>query len=166
MQQLIPRQSRHEPVHRSGCARISQYKTDGRRDTVIRFRRYWVLPRRRQLLVDGRPVDLGGRAFDLLIVLLDAAGALVTKTEIMSRVWPSTVVDEGNLKVQMSALRKVLSEDRDVIKTVHGRGYVFTGEVTTAPTEPSTATVRWGMAPRSLCAKSLPQRRKPAAISR
>ena len=43
---------------------------------------------------------------------------------------------EGNLKVQMSALRKVLNEDRDVIKTVHGRGYVFTGEVTMASVEP------------------------------
>jgi DNA-binding winged helix-turn-helix (wHTH) protein len=44
-------------------------------------------------------------------------------------------VEEGNLKVQMSALRKVLSEDRDVIKTIHGRGYVFASEVTAAPAE-------------------------------
>jgi DNA-binding response OmpR family regulator len=48
----------------------------------------------------------------------------------MSRVWPDIVVDESNLKVQMAALRKVLKKDRDIIKTVHGRGYVFTREIT------------------------------------
>jgi DNA-binding winged helix-turn-helix (wHTH) protein len=70
------------------------------------------------------------------MVLIRAPGTLVTKNEIVSRVWPDVVVAEGNLKVQMSALRKVLNEDRDVIKTVHGRGYVFTGEVTMASVEP------------------------------
>jgi FixJ family two-component response regulator/DNA-binding winged helix-turn-helix (wHTH) protein len=95
-----------------------------------------VLPRARKLIVDRQPVELGGRAFDLLMVLIRAPGTLVTKNEIVSRVWPDVVVAEGNLKVQMSALRKVLNEDRDVIKTVHGRGYVFTGEVTMASVEP------------------------------
>jgi DNA-binding winged helix-turn-helix (wHTH) protein len=102
------------------------------------------LPRARQLLVDGQPVEFGGRAFDLLMVLIGAPGTLVTKNEIMSRVWPDTVVEEGNLKVQMAALRKVLREDRDVIKTVHGRGYVFASEVTTAPAEPDALTAPWG----------------------
>jgi DNA-binding winged helix-turn-helix (wHTH) protein len=49
----------------------------------------------------------------------------------MSRVWSDRVVEESNLKVQMSALRRILNADQDVIKTVHGRGYVFTSEVTT-----------------------------------
>src|ERR1700737_4494121 len=105
-------------------------------DAVIRFGGFSVLPRARQLLVDGQPVGLGSRAFDLLMVLIEAPGTLVTKNEIMSRVWPDTVVEESNLKVQMSALRRVLNADRDVIKTVHGRGYVFTSEVTTTSIEP------------------------------
>src|ERR1700737_3620158 len=135
-------------------------------DAVIRFGGFSVLPRARQLLVDGQPVGLGSRAFDLLMVLIEAPGTLVTKNEIMSRVWPDTVVEESNLKVQMSALRRVLNADRDVIKTVHGRGYVFTGEVTTASIEPD-ALARPGSEPTpptSLSASSSP-RRQWAAVS-
>jgi len=106
-------------------------------DVVIRFGRCCVLPRARQLLVDGRPAALGGRAFDLLLALIRERGSLLTKNEIMSRVWPNTVVAEENLKVQMATLRKVLNEDQNAIKTVHGRGYVFTGEVTTTSVDPN-----------------------------
>ena len=88
------------------------------------------------MLVDGQPIELGSRAFDLLMVLIGAPGILVTKKEIISRVWPETVVEESNLKVQMSALRRVLNADRDVIKTVHGRGYVFTVEASAASIQP------------------------------
>jgi DNA-binding winged helix-turn-helix (wHTH) protein len=105
------------------------------RDAVFWSGRFYVLPGARQLLVDGQPVELGGRAFDLLMVLIEAPGTLITKREIMSRVWPDRVVEESNLKMQMSALRRVLNADRDVIKTVHGRGYVFTREVTIASTK-------------------------------
>ena len=105
-------------------------------DGGVRFGRFCVLPRARQLLVDGQPIELGSRAFDLLMALIGAPGILITKREIISRVWPDTVVEESNLKVQMSALRRVLNADRDVIKTVHGRGYVFTSEVTTTSIEP------------------------------
>jgi len=105
-------------------------------DGGVRFGRFCVLPRARQLLVDGQPVELGSRAFDLLMALIGAPGILITKSDIISRVWPDTVVEESNLKVQMSALRRVLNADRDVIKTVHGRGYVFTGEVTSTSIEP------------------------------
>src|SRR5260370_10270535 len=101
-------------------------------DAVVRFGRFCVLPRARQLLIDGRPVELGSRAFDLLMVLIGAPGTLITKKEIMSRVWPDRVVEESNLKLQMSALRRILNADQDVIKTVHGRGYVLTSEVNTA----------------------------------
>ena len=70
-------------------------------------------------------------------MLLEARGTLITKDEIMRRVWPSTVVDECNLRVQMSALRKVLGEDREVIKTIPGRGYVFALDVTAGAPEPN-----------------------------
>jgi FixJ family two-component response regulator/DNA-binding winged helix-turn-helix (wHTH) protein len=137
MQQLLmPRQFTHQPMLHWDPPSTSRQEVSASGHAVIRFGRSRVLPRARKLIVDRQPVELGGRAFDLLMVLIRAPGTLVTKNEIVSRVWPDVVVAEGNLKVQMSALRKVLNEDRDVIKTVHGRGYVFTGEVTMASVEP------------------------------
>jgi DNA-binding winged helix-turn-helix (wHTH) protein len=76
------------------------------------------------------PVELGARAFDLLVALLEADGALVTKQALMSRVWPGLMVSKENLKVQVSSLRKALGADRDVILTDFGRGYRFTGVLT------------------------------------
>src|SRR6267143_4786615 len=139
MQQLlVPRLFAHQPMLQWDPPSTSRHEVSVSADAVIRFGRFCVLPRARQLLVDGHPVELGSRAFDLLMVLIGAPGILVTKNEIISRVWPDTVVEESNLKVQMSALRRVLNADRDVIKTVHGRGYVFTGEVTAASIEPGS----------------------------
>jgi DNA-binding winged helix-turn-helix (wHTH) protein len=67
----------------------------------LEFGRFRVLLRRRQLLADGVAVELGGRALDVLLVLLEADGALVTKEELLSRVWPGVVVSEENLKSQV-----------------------------------------------------------------
>src|SRR5437763_7433807 len=97
------------------------------RDAALEFGRFRVLLRQRQLLADGVPVELGTRAFDLLMALLKADGLLISKEELLSRVWPGIVVSEENLKVQVSALRKALGADRDVIRTEFGRGYRFTG---------------------------------------
>ena len=96
-------------------------------DAALEFGRFRVLLRRRQLLADGAPVELGTRAFDLLLVLAEADGLLVSKEELLSRVWPGIVVSEENLKVQVCALRKALGADREVIRTEFGRGYRFTG---------------------------------------
>jgi DNA-binding winged helix-turn-helix (wHTH) protein len=96
-------------------------------DAALEFGRFRVLLRQQQLLADRVPVELGARAFDLLLVLLEADGSLVTKKELLSQVWPGIVVSEENLKVQVSALRKALGADRDVIRTEFGRGYRFTG---------------------------------------
>ena len=96
-------------------------------DAAIEFRRFRVLLRRRRLLADGVPVELGTRAFDLLLVLLEADGALVTKQELLNRAWPGTVVSEENLNVQISVLRKALGADRNLIRTEFGRGYRFIG---------------------------------------
>jgi DNA-binding winged helix-turn-helix (wHTH) protein len=101
--------------------------SSGRADAAIEFGRFRVLLRRRWLLADGVPVQLGTRAFDLLLVLLKADGALVTKDELLTRVWHDIVVSEENLKVQISALRKALGADRNLIRTEFGRGYRFTG---------------------------------------
>ena len=98
-----------------------------RAEAAIEFGRFRLLLRRRRLLADGVPVELGTRAFDLLLVLLEADGALVTKEELLNQVWPSVVVSEENLKVHVSALRKALGADRDLIRTEFGRGYRFIG---------------------------------------
>jgi DNA-binding winged helix-turn-helix (wHTH) protein len=96
-------------------------------DAVLEFGRFRVLSRQRQLLADGVPVELGTRAFDLLLVLLEADGSLVSKDQLLSGVWAGIVVSEENLKVQVAALRKALGADRDLIHTEYGRGYRFTG---------------------------------------
>ena len=95
----------------------------------IEFGRFTLLPYRRELLADGQPIELGGRAFDVLLALIDAPGPVLTKDELMGRVWPGRVVEENSLQAQVSALRKALGADRDLIRTVAGRGYQFTGEM-------------------------------------
>jgi DNA-binding winged helix-turn-helix (wHTH) protein len=96
---------------------------------TLAFGRFLVLLRRRELLADGIPVQVGARAFDLLLVLLEANGVLVGKDELMSRVWSGRTVEEINLRAQISALRKALGDDRDLIQTEAGRGYRFIGSV-------------------------------------
>ena len=98
-------------------------------DTVLEFGRFRVLRRQRRLLADGVSVELGTRAFDILMVLIEADGTLVTKDELLSRVWPGIVVEEANLKVQIAALRCALGEDRDLIRTEFSCGYRFTAVV-------------------------------------
>src|SRR5258705_13597068 len=94
-----------------------------------RFGSFELQPDNRRLLKDGAPISLRPRAFDLLVALVDRAGHLVTKDELLERVWPKTVVEEAALHVQVSALRKVLAAD--AISTVSGRGYQFTVPTTT-----------------------------------
>jgi predicted ATPase/DNA-binding winged helix-turn-helix (wHTH) protein len=102
---------------------------------TIEFGRFKVVRHRRELLADGRPVELGDRAFDTLIALIDARGTVLSKDELMSRVWPDRVVEENNLPAQISVLRKAFGPDRHLIRTVAGHGYQFTGEIraTAAP---------------------------------
>ena len=87
----------------------------------------FVLDRDRRLLErDGVPVSITPKAFDLLVVLVERGGAAVSKDELMSRLWPDTVVEEGSLTFQISTLRKVLgTEGARFIATLPGRGYQF-----------------------------------------
>jgi len=96
---------------------------------TIEFGRFKVVRHRRELLADGRPVELGGRAFDTLMALIDARGMVLDKDQLMSLVWPDRVVEENNLAAQIAALRRVFGADRHLIRTVAGRGYQFTGEI-------------------------------------
>ena len=97
----------------------------------LRFGRFELQPHERRLLVDGEPVLLGGRALDVLTLLAERAGSLVTKNELLDRVWPGLVVEEHNIVTQVSGLRKVLGGD--LIATIPGRGYRFTARVERAP---------------------------------
>jgi DNA-binding winged helix-turn-helix (wHTH) protein len=98
-------------------------------EPTLEFGRFRVMLRQRLLVADGAPIELGTRAFELLLALLEADGSLVSKKELLARVWPGTVVVEQNLKVQVSALRRALGEDRDFIHTDCGLGYRFTAAV-------------------------------------
>jgi adenylate cyclase len=92
----------------------------------ISFGRFRLDPLRRELRRDGKPVRLGSRARDILCLLVSAGGAVVSKDELMERVWPGVVVEENNLQVHIRALRRALEEDEDgesCIVTVPGRGY-------------------------------------------
>src|ERR1700757_3541879 len=95
----------------------------------IAFGRFQVSPDRREVLADGRPVKLGGRAFDVLMALIEARGAVVSKEALMARVWPGRTIEENSLAAQIAALRAALGPERELIRTVSGRGYQFTGEI-------------------------------------
>src|SRR3981189_1504401 len=103
---------------------------------AIAFGRFRILPHRRELLAEGRPLDLGGRAFDVLMALIEASGAVVSKDALMNHVWPDRIVEENSLEAQISALRRAFGADRDLIRTVAGRGYQFTGEIGTVSINP------------------------------
>ncbi|HEY1430118.1 MAG TPA: winged helix-turn-helix domain-containing protein, partial [Stellaceae bacterium] len=102
----------------------------------IAFGRYLLLPHRRELLADGRPVKLGGRAFDVLMALIEARGAMISKNALMARVWPDRIVEENNLQWQISALRAAFGADRNMIGTVSGRGYQFIAKIETVHGSP------------------------------
>ena len=94
---------------------------------AYRFNRFEVRPGQRKLLVDGHAATTGGRALDLLLALIAHRDRMVTKDELLAEVWPGLVVEENNLTVQISALRKLLGAE--AIVTVAGRGYRFTPAV-------------------------------------
>jgi len=87
------------------------------------FGRFEIVPAERQVRIDGEPAPLGARAFDLLLCLIEHRGRMVSKDELMQSVWPDLVVEENNLSVQISALRKLLGAQ--ALVTVPGRGYRF-----------------------------------------
>src|SRR5580704_10079016 len=98
---------------------------------AIEFGRFRVLPHRREVLAEGRPLDLGARAFDVLMALIEVSGAVVSKDALMNRVWPDRIVEENSLQAQIAALRRAFAADRDLIRTIAGRGYQFTGAIRT-----------------------------------
>jgi DNA-binding winged helix-turn-helix (wHTH) protein len=107
------------------------------------FGPFLLIPECQLLLRDDASVRIGCRALDLLTALVERPGELVTKAELVARAWPSTIVEEANLKVNMSALRRALGDDvgtPNYIATVTGRGYRLIAPVQTnlSPAVPRT----------------------------
>src|SRR3989442_13089040 len=115
---------------------------DGR---AISFGPFRLLAGQRLLLEGDRPVRLGSRAFDILAALVERAGEVVGKEELIARAWPQTFVEEANLKIQVSALRRALADGQGghrLIATVPGRGNNFVAPVSVKklPGAPPRAT--------------------------
>ena len=131
----------------------------------MQFGRFSLVAQRRELLADGISVPIGGRAMDVLIALIDGHGELVTKDELLNRVWPTTVVEENALQFQISKIRKVLGNDRNFIKTISGRGYRFVAELEVPSRSEAAASDMGARAVVQPCG-SPPTTNLPAPVSR
>ena len=98
---------------------------------IYKFRNCWLNPAERQVLKDGKYLDLNTKTFDVLQLLIEEHGAIVTKDEILEKVWNGSFVEEGNLAVHISKLRHFLDETKNqpFIETVQGSGYRFVAPV-------------------------------------
>jgi predicted ATPase/DNA-binding winged helix-turn-helix (wHTH) protein len=125
--------------------------------SALRFGRFRVFPKERALFEGDNPVRIGGRALEILIALLERPGHLLSKDELMERVWPKIFVQPSNLTVHMSALRRALKDGQDgtrwIVNTV-GRGYAFVGNVmregARVPVPESGGATSFGNHPSSL----------------
>ncbi|WP_176100733.1 ATP-binding protein [Burkholderia cepacia] len=117
---------------------------------MIRIGTLHVFLDRREIRSNGKLLRIGSRAFEILELLIRANGALVSKDEIMQRVWPHTVVEENNLQVHVAALRKALANDRNLIVTVPGRGYRLVGGRAEVAAPVRAVTSRLTAAPTAL----------------
>jgi len=126
----------------------------------LSFGPFNLLVSERLLTRDGVPVDLGGRALDILIALISAPNEIVSKNDLMSRIWPDVTVEESSLRFHMSSLRKALGDGKDgarYITTIAGRGYCFV-----APTS-RTSAPREGV---PIAAANFPHANLPSRLSR
>ena len=117
----------------------------GERLGAVSAARLRIEPDRRTVLIDGAPARLGARAFDVLVALAQRHGQFVSKSALLDQAWPGLVVEENNLEVQVSTLRRLLG--RDAILTVPGRGYSLA--LVPAAEPPGEATGAWCFALRS-----------------
>jgi predicted ATPase/DNA-binding winged helix-turn-helix (wHTH) protein len=116
----------HEVKHSEGLARMIEQG----QHLVYEFGGWELDLARRELRSSGVPVSMGSRAFAIFSVLVQSAGKLVTKEELMARVWPGVIVEENTLEVHISAVRKALGADRGILSTSFGRGYRLVGDWT------------------------------------
>src|SRR6201999_4540071 len=92
----------------------------------------------RSLSKAKQDIPLGGRAYDILIALLENDGEVVTKADLIARAWPDVTVEEGSLRVHLSALRKALGDGQfgnKYVASIPGRGYSFIAPITRPPAD-------------------------------
>jgi predicted ATPase/DNA-binding winged helix-turn-helix (wHTH) protein len=106
---------------------------------ALSFGQTVVMLQRRELTRAGRRVEIGARAFDVLLMLMQSRGAPVTRDAIRANVWTGRVVEENTLESQISALRRALGDDRHAIRTISGRGYQFVADL--EPASPSKSSL-------------------------
>src|SRR5712692_11285778 len=97
------------------------------------FGPFYLVASERLLTKEGAPLELGSRALDILIVLISKPNEIVSKKDLMSRVWPDVIVEEGSLRFHIASLRKALGDGKDgarYITTLPGRGYCFVAPIT------------------------------------
>ena len=114
----------------------------------IRVGQFELLPSERVLSLDGKPLELGARAFDLLLVLVEHRGRLATKATLIERVWPRVIVDENNLPAQIASLRRVLGAG--AIRTVAGFGYRLELAVSDSDSPPAAGSTAHAASPQSM----------------
>ena len=117
---------------------ISVTEATGRNDVsasvelTFTFAPFRLFPRQQLLLQGENPIPLGSRAFEILVALVEHAGEVVAKDELIARVWPGLTVEESNLRAQINAVRRALAEGgtaENYVVTVPGRGYRFVARV-------------------------------------
>src|SRR5712691_4684622 len=131
---LVSGRHRLEPARPCSIIRkMSQgIKETPQTDEVISFGPFRLHAAQRLIEREGVPLHLGGRALDILIVLLEHAGEVVSKHDLMARVWPGVTVDEGSLRVHVAALRKALGDGESgarYLTTLTGQGYCFVAPI-------------------------------------
>lgn len=104
---------------------------------------HWLIDcQRRELRYDNVTVPIGSRAFEILEKLVGSAGLVVTKDDLIGSIWSGLTVQDNTLQVHISAVRKALGEDRNLLKTISGRGYTLAGAWRSEPLDhPATAPV-------------------------
>src|SRR6185369_8946694 len=132
----IPQKSFNQGTGKPGPRFFMQRETDLK---VYEFCGFRLEGAQRRLLFNGQPVPLKPKILDLLIYLVEMRGQLVVKDELMREVWPDTIVEENNITVSMSILRKTLCDrtDQQFIETVPRRGYRFVADVIEVAAEPA-----------------------------
>ena len=108
--------------------RLSQMQAE--KPENLKFGPFTLIPGRRLLFAGSDQVQLGGRAFDILVLLVKRAGEIVSLRQILEQVWQDVAVDDSNIRVQVGDLRRALGPNyQRFIVTVHTRGYVFVAPV-------------------------------------
>jgi DNA-binding winged helix-turn-helix (wHTH) protein len=130
---------------------------------VYTFGLFRLFPSRRLLLEGNRKVQIGSRAFDILTILVQRAGEVVGKNELIGRAWPNIFVHDGNLKTQVSALRRILGEGegetgRHYIVTIPGHSYNFVAPIGVAAEPAPIAFSAQTVSPRFPLQRTDPQR--------